>query len=952
MTNRRSIKRLLRIMALVAGSVPVAAHATVETGWDPATPNTCRNATDGHMTFELGVDAAEISSTIPGLVFSTTLGLQWAYGDITTGGYNVGAYGDGSYSTNGDFFAWLGVAGDRGRVTFAGGNASYFSALVSSAGLSIDAFDSAGNLLATSGRAPDDRGTGTMTRLTVEATGIAYVEIHDTGNFWIMDEICSDAPSPCKLLSGRSSGPPNERLDVVFMRNSDYTGSMDDFETVVNDAIDTRVLAKAPISGRDDEFNFYITDALGSAVDRSTGTGSGCGRAILPADFLAQCPMADSVGVLHAATWGDCSSSGIFAAETDLVRSFIHEGGHGMFRVFDEYDDSGNGCATSYGSSDANIFLSQAACQSVATANGANPNDCWQFTTCASGRWRPDTGNWIMNDGSFFNNGWGNGSTWWINGVFSELVAPPAMPAPYPESEMSLVLDLTVDGAGITVHKTGFVAAPARNQISRGAEFKVEMRAADGTFLGNGYFQDPRFFYGDHDYAGPTSVASADATVVLPYHHTIQSATITSPTTPPITIDLSQWATGKTGAIADAGGPYSVLEGDLILLDASASTGNIVSYEWDLDADGQVDVLSATPDAVYVAPDDFFGLAYVRVLDSDGFSSVAAAELEIVNVPPSVEAGDDITGVAGKPVTMAAAFSDPGILDTHVIEWFWGDGSSSVGGVDAAHVYDSQGTYDVLVRVTDDDGGFAEDALIVTILHDACVLGETVLVGDRAQVLANLGAQALQGGNDALLVGDAVVDGDAILHRSAFVDGNLTLAGHLLEGSAAQVSGALLENAEALLPSLALLTVTPGTAASTLQGVKTLPLGNYGKVTLRTRSRITLQSGTYNLAELKIEPDVVLVVPPGVRLNVAGAIILGDGTVVQAASPGALFIYTRGTEVRVGSNSSFKGTIVAPDGTVSIRNRAIYSGCVGAKLVEIQPDALLSGDDGVLPFAL
>lgn len=49
--------------------------------------------------------------------------------------------------------------------------------------------------------------------------------------------------------------------------------------------------------------------------------------------------------------------------------------------------------------------------------------------------------------------------------------------------------------------------------------------------------------------------------------------------------------------IADAGGPYSASSGDTLILDASGSTdnGTIVSYEWDINNDGSVDLTGVMP---------------------------------------------------------------------------------------------------------------------------------------------------------------------------------------------------------------------------------------------------------------------------------------------------------------------------------------------------------------------
>jgi len=173
----------------------VIARGQVEPGWPAGKPNICRKPTDGFIDFEDGTDGAVIRSSIPGLKFTTTLGLDWIYGDIRTGKYNVYPYGHQGYETNGNFFAWLGVTGDQGRIDFPQGTATYLSVLVSTySGVKIDAYDAEGNFLATSGWAENNLHTRTFTRLTVEAPGMAYVIVHDTGNYWLIDDLCTDAP--------------------------------------------------------------------------------------------------------------------------------------------------------------------------------------------------------------------------------------------------------------------------------------------------------------------------------------------------------------------------------------------------------------------------------------------------------------------------------------------------------------------------------------------------------------------------------------------------------------------------------------------------------------------------------------------------------------------------------------------------------------------------------------
>jgi len=96
--------------------------------------------------------------------------------------------------------------------------------------------------------------------------------------------------------------------------------------------------------------------------------------------------------------------------------------------------------------------------------------------------------------------------------------------------------------------------------------------------------------------------------------------------------------------IADAGGPYYVTEGGSILLDASGTTdpdlpGDVLTYEWDFDGDGQYD------DATGINP--IFSAALLdgptsvtvglKVTDSYGESNTDTAEINVTNVAPDVQ---------------------------------------------------------------------------------------------------------------------------------------------------------------------------------------------------------------------------------------------------------------------------------------------------------------------------
>jgi len=178
------------------------------------------------LDLEEGTEASVIKSTVQGLRFTTTQGYDWLYCDIRTGTYNARSLTDpnvnfGIYVVNGYFAAWLGIYAGQGRIDFVLGPASYFSVLTSTySGLCLEAYDSNDNIIATSGWAQGNLYTYTFTRLTVAAEGIAYVIVHDTGNYWEIDDMVTDAPSWGSRISSENIKKIPQRFEMNLIEGS------------------------------------------------------------------------------------------------------------------------------------------------------------------------------------------------------------------------------------------------------------------------------------------------------------------------------------------------------------------------------------------------------------------------------------------------------------------------------------------------------------------------------------------------------------------------------------------------------------------------------------------------------------------------------------------------------------------------------------------------------------
>lgn len=172
---------------------------------------------------------------------------------------------------------------------------------------------------------------------------------------------------------------------------------------------------------------------------------------------------------------------------------------------------------------------------------------------------------------------------------------------------------------------------------------------------------------------------------------------------------------------ADAGGPYVVDEGSAVQLDGTGSSdpeGNPLTYAW-FPAANLDDPSLAQP--TYTGPDDGIFLLVLNVYDQiEALPSQAFTGVTVNNVAPTVTAIGDVLD-EGLTASVSATFVDPGTLDTHTATIDWGDGTPAEAitvfelAAGASHVYGDNGTFEVIVTVTDDDGGVGADTVDVVV---------------------------------------------------------------------------------------------------------------------------------------------------------------------------------------------------------------------------------------------
>jgi hypothetical protein len=162
------------------------------------------------VTFEegLGNNGAEINTQYSGITFqSATSGIPWYYADATTGLYNTSSWPSGQQWNTGEYWindsvcAWTTESGEDGKIAFDNQDASYVQLNYSSNGtFYLEAYNAGGVQLDTAtGEAnlryahSNPSGPGTLQVNAPPGESIAYVLVHDEGNYWVIDNVATDA---------------------------------------------------------------------------------------------------------------------------------------------------------------------------------------------------------------------------------------------------------------------------------------------------------------------------------------------------------------------------------------------------------------------------------------------------------------------------------------------------------------------------------------------------------------------------------------------------------------------------------------------------------------------------------------------------------------------------------------------------------------------------------------
>ncbi len=148
------------------------------------------------------------------------------------------------------------------------------------------------------------------------------------------------------------------------------------------------------------------------------------------------------------------------------------------------------------------------------------------------------------------------------------------------------------------------------------------------------------------------------------------------------------------------------------------------TYEWDFDYDGQTfNVDSTSRNATHTYLDDGTFTVALTVTDDEGLTSqINTTIVRVVNLPPSGSPFTPGTADEGEVVPFTATVDDPSPLDTVTVYWdfeYSGTFNEMANGTSVSHVYQDDGSYNVMMRMVDDDGGVANVTLVVLVRNVA-----------------------------------------------------------------------------------------------------------------------------------------------------------------------------------------------------------------------------------------
>jgi len=304
---------------------------------------------------------------------------------------------------------------------------------------------------------------------------------------------------------------------------------------------------------------------------------------------------------------------------------------------------------------------------------------------------------------------------------------------PYIDSESYAVSVISTTGGNFESLDTSDTAIVTVNDLGPTAVLTGDTvldEGQTGSYDASGSTSSPDaivLYEWDWDYDGSTFIPSGDTGAVQTHSwnddgsYTVAVRVTDDDGSTDITVIIVTVNPVNELPVADAGGPYGGNEGDDISLDASGSydpDDGIISYEWDLDSDGQYDdAVGETTTLVF--NDNGIYTVGLKVTDSYGEYDTDTTTVTVNDLgPTAVLTGDTLLDEdqIGSYDASGSTSSPDSIV---ICEWDWDyDGStfnpSGDTGAVQTHTWNDNGACIVAVRVTDDDG--STDIATITVI--------------------------------------------------------------------------------------------------------------------------------------------------------------------------------------------------------------------------------------------
>ncbi len=162
--------------------------------------------------------------------------------------------------------------------------------------------------------------------------------------------------------------------------------------------------------------------------------------------------------------------------------------------------------------------------------------------------------------------------------------------------------------------------------------------------------------------------------------------------------------------------PTIIKEGESVLFKANAIDAGIndtLTYSWNF---GDSTPVAIGQNVNHTFADNGNYNVVLTVTDKDGGVTTQTVIAKVDNVAPTiVSIVKPNTIKEGESVTFAATATDPGILDTLTYSWNFGDNTSPVSGQNATHTFADNGNYNVILTVTDKDGGITTQTVVAKV---------------------------------------------------------------------------------------------------------------------------------------------------------------------------------------------------------------------------------------------